>query len=52
MIADLNTAKDHDVYQPFVKFVVNIKSSEELVVMLTDLNSVRKRLEGLNFFVY
>lgn len=40
LIADLNACADPDVYQSFIKFVFNFKSSEELICMLTDLNSV------------
>lgn len=44
MITDLNTVSDPDVYQSFVKFVFNFKSSEELIDMLTGFNSVRINL--------
>lgn len=47
MIADLSAVNDPDIYQPFVKFVFNIKTSEELIQMLTDLNSVRIHLTTL-----
>lgn len=40
-ITDLKNIKDPDVYQAFIKFVFNFKSSEELIDMLTSLNSVR-----------
>lgn len=41
MINDLGDAKDPNIYQSYVKFVFNLKTSEELIVMLTALNSVR-----------
>ncbi|KAG4072519.1 hypothetical protein HA402_004608 [Bradysia odoriphaga] len=40
LISDLGDVKDPNVYQAFVKFVFNLKSSEELIVMLTALNSI------------
>lgn len=40
LISDLNNVDDPDVYQGFLKFVINFKSSEELIDMLTAMNSV------------